>query len=641
VIRKLIRMSTAVDDPLVGQLLDGRYRVTRRLARGGMATVYEALDTRLNRTIALKVMHPGFAQDREFVARFIREAHAAARLSHPCVVAVYDQSADGGHVFIAMEYIAGRTLRDWLADRGRLTPRETFAVLEPVLAALAAAHQAGLVHRDVKPENVLIADDGRVKVADFGLARAVSNATSTGALIGTVAYLAPELVERGVADQRSDVYAAGILLYECLTGAQPFTGDTPLQIAYQHVNVDVPPPTAMRPSLARQLDALVARATAKDPADRPADASAFLAEVVAVRKALTPAQLDDAAPDSPTIVVPRIAGAEAPTVVRRPVAHTAPIDSAPAPNPTQVIPVPPVFTRRRRRGRVALVLVLVAAVLVGIGGWRLAVGNGVDAPSLINLTRAEAETKAKEAGLKVRFAPDRFSENVKAGTVISTDPPAGNRMSKGATITVVLSKGAERIKVPTLAKVPLDEARKRLTDAGLTVGTTSKQYSDSVPEGAVITSTPESGTEMRRDGTVNLVVSEGGRPVDVPNVVGRYESEARQMIEAHGLKVKVVDVEWEGNLPAGVVVAQDPSTGQLGRGSTVTLQVTKGPELVTVPALLGMTRNEARRALSDLGLRAEFDGGFGLFGGGNRVSSQDPPPGSRVPEGSTVRMDLD
>jgi len=291
-------MSTAVSDPLVGQLLDGRYRVTRRLARGGMATVYTALDTRLNREVALKVMHPGLAEDREFVNRFIREAHAAARLSHPAAVAVYDQSADSGHVFIAMEYVAGRNLRDWLRDRGRLTPRETFAVMEPVLAALAAAHQAGLVHRDIKPENVLIADDGRVKVADFGLARAVSAATSTGTLIGTVAYLAPEQVERGVADQRTDVYSAGILLYECLTGFQPHGGETPIQIAYQHVNADVPAPSAIRPSLAPALDELVARATCRNPAGRPDDAGAFLAELLTVRRSLSPAELDDSGPRS-------------------------------------------------------------------------------------------------------------------------------------------------------------------------------------------------------------------------------------------------------------------------------------------------------------------------------------------------------
>ncbi|MGQ0843926.1 MAG: Stk1 family PASTA domain-containing Ser/Thr kinase [Sporichthyaceae bacterium] len=635
-------MSTAVDDPLVGQLLDGRYRVARRLARGGMATVYEALDTRLNRVVAVKVMHPGFAEDRAFVARFIREAHAAARLSHPCAVAVYDQSADGGHVFIAMEYVAGRTLRDWLADRGRLTPRETFAVLEPVLAALAAAHQAGLVHRDVKPENVLIADDGRVKVADFGLARAVSNATSTGALIGTVAYLAPELVERGVADRRSDIYSVGILLYECLTGAQPHHGETPLQIAYAHVNVDVPPPSDLRRGLAPELDDLVARATSRNPAGRPADAGEFLAEVLAVRRALSPAELDDVAGDAPTVAMPRSAPADAATAaIPRRGRHTAPIPAgASAPNPTQVIPVPPTFARRRMRGRVAFVVVLALAVLVGIGGWRLAVGDGLEAPRLINLTQAEAQTKLDAAGLDGAFE-EQFSENVAKGSVIGTDPPAGNRIDRGATMTVVISLGPERFKVPVLAKVGLEVARDRIEDANLKVGTIDRQYSDSVPDGSVISSDPAVGTELRRGAAVSLVLSQGGRPVDVPNVVGSLLDDAKRQLDALGLKVRTVEVEFTDDLPAGYVVAQDPTGGRLSRGQTVTLQIAKGPALVTVPNLIGLGRNEARRVLDNLNLEAEFDGGgFGLFGGGNRVTGQDLAAGSQVPEGTTVRLQL-
>ena len=242
-------MDTTVSDPLVGQVLDGRYHVGPRLARGGMAVVYEAHDNRLDRTIALKVMHPTLADDEEFVTRFIREAHSAARLSHPNVVAVYDQGADQGHVFLAMELVRGRTLRDLIRTQGHLT----LEVLEPVLAALGAAHQAGLIHRDVKPENVLLSDDGRVKVADFGLARAVTGAnshtTTSGILMGTVAYLSPEQVTRGVADPRSDVYAAGILLFEMLTGVKPYDGDTAIQVAYRHVHDDVPAPSSLVPGL--------------------------------------------------------------------------------------------------------------------------------------------------------------------------------------------------------------------------------------------------------------------------------------------------------------------------------------------------------------------------------------------------------
>ncbi len=273
------RVDTTLTDPLVGRVLDGRYRVEARLARGGMATVYEALDLRFERVIALKVMHPALADDDQFVARFIREARSAARLSHANVVAVYDQGATAGTVYLAMEYVQGRTLRDLLRRRGHLDPRTALIVFESVVAALAAAHHAGLVHRDMKPENVLLADDGRVKVADFGLARAISSASSVtagagtgGVLIGTVAYLAPEQVERGIAGPRSDVYAAGILLFEMLTGETPHGGDTPLAVAYQHVHNDVPPPSTRLPGIPPALDELVADATSRDPDLRPEDA---------------------------------------------------------------------------------------------------------------------------------------------------------------------------------------------------------------------------------------------------------------------------------------------------------------------------------------------------------------------------------
>ena len=256
-------MDVRVSDPLVGQVLDGRYLVRSRIARGGMATVYLALDQRLDREVAVKVMHPNLADDEDFLHRFTREARSAARLSHPGIVQVYDQGQHDGVAFLAMEHVPGRTLRDLMNERGTLTARESLDLLEPVLDALGAAHAAGLVHRDVKPENVLLGDDGRLKVADFGLARAVNSATTsqTGLLLGTVAYLAPEQVERGLADARSDVYAAGVMLYELLTGHPPYAGDTPLAVAYQHVHHDVPAPSVEVPDLPWQVDELVARTT--------------------------------------------------------------------------------------------------------------------------------------------------------------------------------------------------------------------------------------------------------------------------------------------------------------------------------------------------------------------------------------------
>ncbi|WP_460367608.1 protein kinase domain-containing protein, partial [Actinocorallia lasiicapitis] len=261
-------------DPLVGQVLDGRYRVESRIARGGMATVYVGRDLKLDRIIALKVMHPHLAQDEEFVRRFIGEAKAAAALSHPNVVAVYDQRTDGEHVFLSMEYLPGRTLRALLDERGRLPVDVALSIMLPVLAALGAAHRAGLVHRDVKPENVLLTTDGQVKVADFGLARAETDSkqTKTGVIIGTVAYMAPEQVIAGTSDVRSDVYAAGVVLFELLTGRQPHEGDSPLTVAYKHVNDRIQLPSALVPGIPPRLDAIVAAATDRDPARRPMDA---------------------------------------------------------------------------------------------------------------------------------------------------------------------------------------------------------------------------------------------------------------------------------------------------------------------------------------------------------------------------------
>src|SRR5512134_1023024 len=285
-------------DPMIGRVLDDRYRVGPRIARGGMATVYEATDLRLDRVCALKVMHTGLGDDDDFAARFVREARSAARLSHPNVVAVFDQGDDHGTVFLAMEYIPGHTLRDLIRKEAPMAPRKALTLMEPVLSALAAAHQAGMIHRDVKPENVLLADDGRTKVADFGLARAVSAETTQhtatgGVLIGTVSYLSPELVVDGKADARSDVYAAGVIIYEMLTGRKPHEGESPIQVAYKHVHEDVPAPSLLVPGIPAYVDALVARATARDRELRPADARVLLQQVRRVRGAVDHGVLDD------------------------------------------------------------------------------------------------------------------------------------------------------------------------------------------------------------------------------------------------------------------------------------------------------------------------------------------------------------
>ncbi len=643
-------MGTTLSDPLVGQLLDGRYRVNRRIARGGMATVYEAVDTRLERTVAVKVMHPGLAEDKAFVERFIREARAAARLSHPAAVAVYDQSADSGHVFLAMEYIHGRTLRDWLRDKGRLTPREAFAVMEPVLAALGAAHAAGLVHRDIKPENVLIAEDGRVKVADFGLARAVSTTSTTGtALIGTVAYLSPEQVERGIADPRSDVYSAGILLYEILTGAQPFGGDTPIQVAYQHVNYDVPPPSASHETLPQALDDLVVRATRRDPDARPVDATAFLAEVVRVRRSLTQAQLDvvDSAPapaasgTTPTLVVPRGPEAGGP----QPHHHTAPVPLAPpggGPSGGDPYAVPARFARRRRRGTFALVLVLVAAIGIGFGAWRVAAGSSIQTPSLISMSKDAAQTKATEAGLTLVFDPEeQYHLTVPKGEVISTDPQPGRRVAKHGTVTAVVSKGPELYTVPELKNESQSEAEDQLREANFKIGSVREEFSNSVDDGDVIRTEPEAGKELKRDTVVSLFVSKGEKPAALPNVVGKVYEEAEKLLRGLGFNV-FESYANDDNAPAGTVVSQDPGADpKADRGSDVTLVVSNGPLVtdVTVPRLLGMEVAAAEQLLRDQGLEPRTRQIPGRLGSG-RVYAQSPEAGTTVPPGSSVDLSV-
>ena len=659
-------------DTLVGAVVDGRYRVTRRIARGGMATVYEAVDTRLDRVVAVKVMHPGLAEDRDFVERFIREARSAARLSHPNVVAVFDQSADSGTVFLAMEYVEGRTLRDWLRDKHRLTPRETFAVMEPVLAALAAAHQAGLVHRDIKPENVLIADDGRVKVADFGLARAVSAGagamtqahTGTNTLIGTVAYLSPEQVEKGTADHRSDVYAAGILFYECLTGLQPFSGETPIQVAYQHVHYDVPRPSDQRPTLPPALDDLVLRATNRDPAGRPADASAFLAETVAARRALRPEVLDDVAGSglpvptpapsqgSPTLAFGQLPLGVAPTphavteqIARGPAVPASgqakgaggPGKAGPSiPAPGVPYPVPARLQHRRRRGILALLAVLITAFAVGIGAWSVAVGNSVETPPLIGLTEEQALAKATEAGLKLNVIDQEFSEIYPAGQILSTDPAPGRNIAASGTITAVVSEGPERYNVPELEGVDVAEAKRRLVEeASLTVNdNVTEKYSDTIAKGKVIRTEPAAGTAAKRDQSVTLIVSKGAKPIDLPNVVGKTIEEATELLKSAGFEVSVTEQETN-EAPNGTVLEQSPTGGdrKLPRGTTIELVVAKS-DLVVVPRVIGMDVDDAIELLESLG----FDVNRAGLPFGDRVVDQDPPPGTEVPYGSRITL---
>ena len=651
-------MNRTVADPLIGRVLDGRYRVGPRIARGGMATVYEATDLRLDRVCALKIMHAGLGDDDDFAARFVREARAAARLSHPHVVAVYDQGADDGTLFLAMEYIPGRTLRDLLRTDAPLPPTRALALVDPVLAALGAAHQNGLIHRDVKPENVLLADDGRVKVADFGLARAVSAETqhtaTGGVLIGTVSYLSPELVVDGTADARSDVYAVGVVLYELLTGRKPHEGDSPIQIAYKHVHEDVPPPSRLVPGIPPYVDALVARATARDRDHRPADARVLLHQVRRVRAALDHGVVDD--PDltddlTPTLPVGRDLGID--YVRDEPAA--APLILAPAEageagrtEHTDVLSTgtpPPVRPRdrprdppRRRRGPVLLALVLLLAGLAGVGGWWFGAGRYVSTPGVVNLPTAEARSRVHAAGLGFRLAGRAYSETVAAGRVVRTTPAGGERALGEDTVSAVVSRGPERHAVPVLAGSSLDQARTALRTDRLTLGSVSRAYDDTVPTGVVVSADPTAGTALRRAAPVDLVVSKGPKPVPVPDVTGQQLTEARRTLDSRGLSVRVARQNSD-TAAAGTVVRQDPGGGRLRRGGTVDLTVSKGPVMVPVPDVRRSGTQDAIATLKAAGFQVRTVH-IALYVGLEYVVSQNPGGGELAPKGSVITLSL-
>ncbi|MEB8340422.1 Stk1 family PASTA domain-containing Ser/Thr kinase [Streptomyces endophyticus] len=650
-------MDTTLQDPLLGHVLDGRYRVDARIAVGGMATVYRAVDTRLDRVLALKVMHPSLAADASFVDRFIREAKSVARLSHPNVVGVYDQGTDGAYVYLAMEYVAGCTLRDVLRDRGALRPRAALDILEPVLAALGAAHRAGFVHRDMKPENVLIGDDGRVKVADFGLVRAVDTVTNTtGAVLGTVSYLAPEQIENGTATASVDVYACGVVFYEMLTGGKPHAGESPAQILYKHLHEDVPPPSAAVPGLPFELDELVASATARTPEVRPHDAVALLAQARYARSTLTDAQLDAVPPqardtayvgaDDRTSVIPRAVG----TPVQLPLPtdsagqarlnRTSRLEMPPSPPPAAPGPA---RGSARGRGPQRRTLAILAAVLlvlgVGTGVWYINSGQFTKVPSVLNQTQTQAEKRLAGAGLERGTVAREYSDTYKRGTVMDSDPGSGDRIRSGGSVDLTVSRGSKTVKVPDLSSTPLGTAKSDLRKRDLEPGMTTKEFSDEIAKGSVIRTDPDAGKTRKAGSAVALVVSKGS-PIDVPDVTGESEQDAIADLEDAGLKAEISTKRVNSEEDKGSIAQQSPAEGkQLAEGDTVTLTISKGPVMVEVPDVTDLKVDEAKSQLSAAGFEVEENRGLlGLFG--DTVKSQSVEGGDEAPKGSTVTITI-
>lgn len=683
-------MTVTGDDALVGRVLDGRYLIGERIARGGMASVFRAVDQRLDREVALKVMHTGMGDDGEFTHRFQREARSAAKLNHRNVVSVFDQGHDGDITYLVMEYVPGRTLRHVMRDEAPMPPLRAMQLTEQVLIALSAAHAASIIHRDVKPENVLITPDGEIKVADFGLARAVSAATTAtgGTLIGTVSYLAPEIVLHDGADARSDVYAVGAMIYEMLTGQKPHAGDSPIQVAYKHVHQDIAPPSHAVEGIPDYVDALVARATVRDRDQRSTDARVLLQQVRTVKRALEAGVTED--PDLVADLMPRVmpdqhvdfddepaasagvsektqavslgaaalaAGDSDPTQAvtgasEAPVTeHTVAWTSSDRPpgqgdgDPAVATGFHPAMgsaeykTQRQassndRRGRMLLIGAIIAALLVGVLGWWFADGRYVDAPSLVGSAEGQAKQEAIKAGFTFKVADRRFSEKVPAGVVMSTDPKPGGNILPGGTIEAVISKGKDRVFLPQdLKGMTVDEAEAALGEVDLVMGDQTRKYDEKVKKDRVIGAVSiKPDQELKRGTTVDLYISDGKKPVDITDFTGKPFADAKKALEKAGFKLKVTE-KFSDDVAQGIVMSQDPSEGIGHKGDTIQLTVSKGPDVVKVPDVTGKRKKDAVTALENAGLKANTSGIFGP-----KVLFQTPSGGATVKRGSTVRL---
>jgi serine/threonine-protein kinase len=645
-------------DAIIGRLVDGRYQVRSLIARGGMATVFVATDLRLDRRVAIKIMHEHLAADDSFRDRFIREAQSAARLAHPNLVNVYDQGDDEGLAYIVMEYVPGITLRDLLHDHHRLTVEQTIDIMDAVLAGLQVAHRQGIIHRDIKPENVLLADDGRIKLSDFGLARAVTNNTASGSvLLGTIAYLAPELVTKGLADVRSDIYSAGIMMYEMLVGEQPYRGDEPVNIAYRHANDNVPPPSEAQAGVPGELDDLVVWATERDPEDRPADAGAMLAalrqaerDIISGGGATTSfAAATERFTDTGMHLLAESDNDSLPNTLLQP---TGPVDRLADEPDYAVVPAAaegaPAARRlqrlngqKRRSGVVATIVVLVLALFAGALGWYQGVGPGsYDAtPDVTSLAQADAEQRIVDAGFTVGEVVQENSLEVPEGTVIEMDPAPDTRLAPDTPVNLTVSAGPRILTVPALEGLTTAEAEQAIVDAGFTVDaeTHTLEFNSSLEADHVIRGTTETGEalpqEMAEQQAIRLVVSAGS----VPEVTGMGQNEAQAALDNVGLSGAVVSEQYSSSVPAGVVISQENTADPMVPGSTVNLVVSLGPDLVEVPDVTGKGAKEAIAELEAAGFEVDHSIPSVLLDDA-KVSAQSPGGGEEVERGSTIKI---
>jgi serine/threonine-protein kinase len=627
---------------LSGELIDGRYQLTRQIANGGMASVYEAIDTRLDRKVAVKIMHPHLAQDEAFVNRFIREAKAAAALTHPNIVAVQDQGWNQNGVpavFIVMELIEGHTLREYLNENGKFEIKDAINYLTPILSALAAAHDLGIVHRDMKPENILISKEGRVKIADFGLARGeLIGSTMTAessVILGSVSYLSPEQVQRGVADSRSDVYAVGIIAFEMLIGEKPYLGESPIQIAYMHVSQEIPSLRSKRKEIPKALDELILQATNRDPDKRPHTAGEFLKAMELIQNEIDPKTNQmKLALDLPVEPIKEAPRGKVKKIISQVVEKTIEIKETTLGIKAAKEKKKKSSKRVRRNRKMALIL----AIALGVGGWYTLVGPGsrVVVPSIVGGTYDQAVSTLTPLGLSAVVLEKRFDEAIVKGAIIESNPPGGGRVASGGQVEIVVSKGPERYTIPKLKGLTPEAAQSAIEKYPLLLGTSTEVFNVYIPKGFVISSDPASGTKVKRDSQVSLVISKGVETAPLDFYTGKGGEQALNELTDLGFNVKS-NYAFDEKILSGVVISQKPSgVGVAPKGSTVTLIISKGSQYVFIPNVFSLSQINATQVLADLQLKVVVK----KLGSkkDKKVTSIVPKVGSKVKRGSTVTI---
>ena len=614
---------------LSGQLIDNRYELLKIIANGGMGTIYEGIDIRLDRKVAVKIMHPHLAQDEEFISRFIREAKAAASLSHPNIVNVMDQGWNQSGipaVFLVMELVEGQTLRELISQKEKFSVNETINYLSPVVSALSAAHQIGIVHRDIKPENILISHDGRIKIADFGLARGTNLGQTMTAeasvILGSVSYLSPEQVQRGISDSRSDIYSIGVMAFEMLTGKRPHISDSPLQIAYMHVNEEIPKVSSKNIKLPKELDELIYSATSRNPDDRPKDATAFSNALRNIQINFDPSKQQM----SLELDIPIRKEAPKPKKIVE-IEETKEITK----------PIEKIKKPKKSRKKLAL-FTLFLAVALGVGGWWTLVGPGakVTVPSLIGGTIDQADGVLKPLGLTQDVTSQQFSEDIAKGIIISTDPEGGGKIAPGGVVHLTLSKGPERYQIPDLSQLTQSAAIKQLSSLPIAAPVVVEAFSDTIPNGLVISTSPVSGTLVKRGAGIKIIVSKGIEQIPLASFVGKSGEEALNVLVDAGFKVYPT-YAFSETMPMGAVVSQDPSEAKdYPKGTKINLVISKGSAYVFIPNIYSLTEAKAKSTLAalDLNVVVKRMGVKAI----KHVTAISPKVGTKVLRGSKVTI---